>query len=169
MEQRKNFALGIAWAIMVGAIACTITLALSQTIAELIKLGAAIIGAASIIMVAILNHTTAVIRAEESEKRRAKQENYRRVVKRLANYVRSQRNDKDLFECAHLETWVYGSTQVVELAQDFMAEGGNDRIKELLLAMRKDIGLDLGGLNEMEIEFLTLPKITTPENMGNKT
>jgi len=168
MEQRKNIALGIAWAIMVGAIACTITLALSQAVAELIKLGAAIIGAASIIMVAILNHATAVIRAEESEKRRAKQENYRKVVERLAKYVGSQRDDHDFFESAHLETWVYGSSQVVELAQDFMDKCGNDRIKKLLLAMRKDIGLDLEGLENLEVIFFPIPQKTTPETMGER-
>src|SRR5438552_980664 len=83
----------------------------------------------------------AVQRNKELElaQRKVMQDNYSRILERLAPYIRNPKQSSDDFSTAHLFTWVTGSAEVVRLSSTFMKAKDPESLDELLRAMRKDL------------------------------
>lgn len=86
--------------------------------------------------------------------RKTMQDNYARVLDRLAPYIRNPSHNGDDFTTAHLFTWVVGSPEVVALTSRFMRERTPDSLDALLLAMRKDLALETRPLREVSTQEL---------------
>jgi hypothetical protein len=80
--------------------------------------------------------------------RKTMQENYTRVLEKLAPYVRNPNQGGDDFTTAHLFTWVVGSPKVVGLTSLFIHERTPENLDALLLAMRSDLALESWRLDE---------------------
>lgn len=71
--------------------------------------------------------------------RKTKQENYARILEKLAPYIRNPSKNSDDFTTAYLHTWVMGSPAVVQAVGDFLKSRDFKSLDKLLLAMRKDL------------------------------
>lgn len=86
----------------------------------------------------------AVQRRRELEvaERKTKQENYARILERLAPYVRNAGQAGDGFTTAYLHTWVTGSREVVAKTAKFLEDRNYQALDALLCAMRDDLRVD---------------------------
>jgi hypothetical protein len=138
----KRETLGIAalWLVIIAVVGLASWYGIHETVNAVLKIAVAIIGAAAILLGAILTHALTTLREQHLEQRRHMQENYKNLVERIAPYVRDPKNSDD-FETIHLHSWVVGSPRVVSCTQTFMAERSPDALRQLLAAMRSDLGL----------------------------
>ena len=137
---------GIAILVIIGAVAYTLLEALKQ-IAPII---ASIIAGSFAIAGAVLKYALEVEKTAEIKRMEMMQDNYKTILSKVSQYIKSKGTDADALSSAHLESWVVGSPKVVELTQEFMDHRTNIRLKKLLQQMRKDVGLidkDLGKIN----------------------
>ena len=108
----------------------------------------------------------------ELAERRTKQENYTRVLERLAPYIREPTEKAADFTTAYLHTWVVGSHTVLKCIYDFLNEPNDKVLDALLRAMRADLTLEsedqFRSLTGLTSEKLFLPIPPSPGKPGMK-
>lgn len=116
-------------------------------------------------MAAIQKH-----REMELAARRTKQENYSRILDRLAPYIRDPERAGDEFSTAYLQTWVAGSVAVLQGVQQFLERRDYQSLDMLLHAMRDDLSLEERGsdraLREITSKDLFPVPAPTPSSQG---
>jgi hypothetical protein len=110
-----------------------------------------------------------VARAKELEmaERKLKQENYARILERLAPFVRQPDKAGDDFTTAYLYTWICGSADVVVLTNTFLKERNFTSLDNLLKAMRREFRLDNIKIHNVSLPGFTneIPSSITSENL----
>jgi hypothetical protein len=148
----------------------------------ILKLAVAVIAAAAGIITALLNHSLNRLKEKELEQRRRTEENYKEILGQLGSYIRNPPDYRDRLASASLLSWVVGSPTVVKKTIAFLdiAEGEADKavqeakegdkkpvrkselLRDLLLAMREDLGLPPGDLGQSSISGL-FPRVKKEE------
>lgn len=164
---------GVFFSIAVGAV----IYGLFAATEALVKLAVAVVVAAVGIVTALLNHSLNRLKEQEMEQRRRKEENYKVILAQLGDFIRRPSQHRDKLASANLLSWVVGSPNVVKKTIAFISSGSNGSkssaqetgsssshgslsaplLKELLLAMRDDLGLPAGDLKESSIGILFQP------------
>lgn len=102
--------------------------------------------------------------------RKAKQENYSRILERLAPYIRDPERSGDEFSTAYLQAWVAGSVAVLRSTQRFLDRRDYQSLDSLLRAMRDDLTDEEGesalALSELTSEALFPAPAPTPSPQG---
>ena len=157
---------GIAILVIIGAVAYTLLEAL-KTIAPII---ASIIAGSFAIAGAVLKYALEVEKSAEIKRMELMQENYKNILNKIAQYIKSKGTDADALSSAHLESWVVGSPEVIKLTQNFMDKRSNLRLKSLLQQMRKDIGLTDKDLQKLQLLAFTREQggVLEEESKGNE-
>ena len=133
--------IGALWAIVLIITIGAAIYGLRETAEAVSKIVVAIIGATAILLGAIVTHALTSLREQRIEIQRQRQENYGKLLEKLATFVRDPKKEADEFTKVHLYSWVVGSAEVVESTTEFMKKRSKDNLRKLLLAMRNDVGL----------------------------
>jgi hypothetical protein len=161
------------WTVFTAFAGLAVVYGILQAAPAIATIAAAVIAAAAGIMAAILNHTLTQLREQETERNKRKQENYRMILDQLATYIRAPAEHRDLIASANLLSWVVGSPGVVQktiaflnvpetgVVQDRIVKSKADLLRDLLLEMRRDLGMSEQGLEKASLEG-TFPAIPTP-------
>lgn len=92
--------------------------------------------------------------------KKIKQDNYTRILEKLAPYIRNPTAAGDEFTTAYLHAWVVGSIDVLREVDEFLKKRDWKSLDRLLGAMREDLALELGesleGLSSIDL-FPTPP------------
>ncbi len=161
------------WTVFTGLAGLAVVYGILQAAPAIATIAAAVIAAAAGIMAAILNHTLTQLREQETERNKRKQENYRMILNEFATYIRAPADHRDLIASANLLSWVVGSPGVVqktiaflnapdtEVGHDGVIKSKADLLRDLLLEMRRDLGMSEQGLETASVKGL-FPAIPTP-------
>ena|ERR1051326_4047798 len=114
MRLTERVALLLFWTIALLVVIGATVYALFMAVDNITRVAVAVIGAAAIVVGAIINHALAVQREQEAERRRLLQQNYASILERVSKYVRSNRKDEDSLESAHLFSWIVASPRVID-------------------------------------------------------
>lgn len=102
--------------------------------------------------------------------RKAKQENYSRILERLAPYIRDPDRSGDEFSTAYLQAWIAGSVAVLQGTQQFLDQRDYRSLDALLRAMRDDLTDEEWGssraLQDLTSETLFPAPAPTPSPQG---
>jgi len=156
----------IVFLIALGGVVYTIVIAVKG----LLDLTVAIVGAAATLGGAIVTHSLTLHRDQLDAQRRLKQENYLQLLNQIDDVIRYPRRPSDNFSKIHLASWISGSEKVVLATQELLdASDPEARLRflnQLVLAMRKDIGLDKLS-SELKLEGIFLP-LSEPDSLPQK-
>jgi len=100
-----------------------------------------VIAAFATVYIAFLNHSLAVQREDEKQQKKEKQENYKQLINIFSEIVRNP-GPNDSLDTIHLYSWVVGSENVIRSTQKFVDEKDDKSLRELLVVMRDEIGLE---------------------------
>ena len=139
----KRQDLGVAglWLVAVAIMAAAVIYGLVNTLDAVAKIAVGIIGAAAMLLSAVVAHALTALREQRLELQRQKQINYAALVDRLVPYVRHATAETDELTKIHLYSWVVGSPEVVRRTNTFMVERSKINLRALLNEMRQDVGL----------------------------
>lgn len=139
--KKDNFAIASLWTVICMVLIAAAWIGLRSTIDNVSKIVVAIIGAAAVILSAILTHALAQARELAFEQQKQRQANYGDLLKQVGDFIRRRDAGDDKFDTAHLYSWVVGSEEVIKATQAFMLSQEAPDLKALLVAMRSDAGL----------------------------
>ncbi|HEX3092713.1 MAG TPA: hypothetical protein VHW72_08840 [Candidatus Angelobacter sp.] len=160
--KRSEIGIALFWAIFLTAAVLAVRWVAVSTADYVVKLALGIVTAAGGILTAVVTHTLNRIREQEQEMLKRMQQNYAELVAKIAPFVRNPDDDRDAFAGAHLFSWVVASPQTVEKCRAFL-DSQNDKpkaLKNLLLQMRRDLGLDREELENLTLDGLFPPVVT---------
>jgi uncharacterized membrane protein YcjF (UPF0283 family) len=149
---KEDSAIVVLWGF---AIVVVIVASVAGLTEKVEKVAVAVIGAAAVIISAILTHELTQIRELKLEQQRQRQANYGELLTQLAAFVRDRSAGRDSFDSAHLYSWVVGSEDVIQATQTFVKTVGDQDLRNLLVAMRRDVGL--GDVKGEPIVFIPRP------------
>ena len=118
----------------------------------------ALIGGAFVLIGGIWTHALTRLREQQLEQQRDMHRNYRRLLDNIEKVIRNPEVSSDDFSKVHLESWMVGSedvirnTQLLIKARDKRAR--KKALKELVFAMRRDVGLPVVKGVELRDVFL---------------
>jgi hypothetical protein len=180
----ERVAFSMLWGVFLLIAAAAVIYGLLAATDAIVKLAVAVIAAAVGIVTALLNHSLNRLKEQEMEQRRRKEENYKAILALLGDYIRSPTEHRDKFASANLLSWVVGSPDVVKKTMAFLSTrdrdantGGRDSaagpppeskadlLKQLLLAMRSDLGLPASDLGQSSVTALFPP--VQPKAVGH--
>ncbi len=107
------------------------------------------------IAVAIIRYALEVERNAELKRIELMQENYKNIIYSLKEYIRNNGSDNDALKTVYLESWIAGSEDVVIKIKSFMDKRSKQNLKNVLLQMRKDVGLHDEKLLDVPINDFT--------------
>jgi cobalamin biosynthesis protein CobD/CbiB len=154
---KDDWAIVVLWgfAIIVVIVASVVGLATKfETVAKIVV---AVIGAAAVIISAILTHALTQVRELQLEQQKQRQANYAELLKQVAAFVRDRSAGRDSIDSAHLYSWVVGSEDVIQATQTFVQTVGDQDLRKLLVAMRCDVGL--GPVREGLMPIVFVPRL----------
>ena len=143
--RREDYLISILLVALLGVAVWTISHTIGVAIRAITDMAVAIISATTLIFGGILTHTLTQIREQRLQQERLMQENYKAVIEKIDEVIRKTSYTSDDFSKVHLVTWMVGSVDVIRSTQLLMqasepAKKGS-ALNEMVIAMRKDIGL----------------------------
>jgi hypothetical protein len=139
--KRQDFAIAALWTVVLAVTVIAAIYSIRFAADAAAKTMVSIIGAAGVLLGAILTHALAAFREQQLELQKQRQINYAALIEKMAPFVRAPKSQIDIFTTAHLYSWVVGSPAVVEMTAEFIKNRSESNLKSLLLEMRKDVGL----------------------------
>ena len=101
----------------------------------------AVIGAAASIVTVVTKFGADAAQAREQVLLTEKRRNYQKLLTTIGGFVRDRQDGLDPLTVAHIESWVFGDTDVVVATNRFVKNTTHDNLRDLLVAMRRSIGL----------------------------
>ena len=164
MRNRESLVIVLFWIITLLVVIGAAAYALFAAVDNISKIAVAVIGAAALLVSAIVNHALAISREQEAERRKLMQQNYATLLDRVAKYVRNNRKDEDAFDSAHLFSWIVASPTVITKTIHFMDNVDDSTLRDLVNAMREDIGLPSSGLQDVQLRVMQ--PVAPPGSLG---
>lgn len=138
---KEDWATAILWAIAVVVLIGASIIGFRSTVENVTKIIVAVIGAVALVISAIVTHVLNQVRELQFEQQKQRQANYGELLRQLAGFVREARDGRDTLDTSRLYSWVVGSEEVIEATQQFVKEVSDINLRNLLVAMRQDVGL----------------------------
>lgn len=140
------------------------------------KIAVAIIGAAAVIMAAILKYSLELKKEREHREWLAKQENYKELLGKIGDFARGREDADDALTSAHLGSWAFGDHSVMKSTNAFMRSRTRDDLIQLLRDIRESLQqpeLPLDFFKEYDTDVLFPRKVIEglegkKENSGDK-
>ena len=162
LKRQNSTLFWIAGIIALVVIAGSVTLTLLKLIDAAATISSAIIGAAAVIYVEIFSNNKAKIIELQSHQNRLaeqrdleiqkqKQNNYNLLLEKIASYIRDGKSNNDSLSLIRLYSWIYGSEDVIKYTDEFMKSKNKVSLEQLLVAMRKDVGLKISNPDSLSI------------------
>jgi len=105
------------------------------------QISAALIGVAGVVVGSVIRYSAELERNRVQNLRLVKQQNYQKLLEKIGGYVRDKDKGSDPLTIAHIESWVFGDSEVVKATYLFMDNPNQENLKDLLHTMRRSIGL----------------------------
>jgi len=138
---RQDWAIIILWGLAIAIIFVAAAVGLKSAVENVTKIIAAVIGAVALVVSAIVTHALNQAREFQFEKYKQRQSNYATLLTQVEAFVQKKEHGQDALDSAHLYSWVVGSEEVIRATQKFLENATQQSLKDLLVAMRKDVGL----------------------------
>ncbi len=134
---RSDWGLAVFAAIFLGIVVYGIV-GLATAVAQI---SAALIGVAGVVVGSVIRYSAELERNRIQNLRLVKQQNYQKLLERIGKYVRDKDKELDPLTIAHIESWVFGDSEVVMATYSFIDNSNQESLEYLLRTMRKSIGL----------------------------
>jgi len=159
--RRQDVAIALLWAAILIVIGLVVRYALGPLLQATAQVLAAVVSAMAIILGGILTHAFTQIREQDLAQRKTQQENYKTLLAKIDQVIRTPNSPNDEFVKVHLESWVVGSAEVIQYTRELLdsttPEKRKEALEQLLKAMRKDVGLSS---TEQHLGNIFLPPAT---------
>lgn len=104
------------------------------------KIATGAIGLGGSIVLAVLKHGMEAARTRRDALWLEKQRNYKKLLENIGGFVRSNCKNYDPLTISHIESWVFGDSEVVMKTNAFMQNPNPESLIDLLQCMRASIG-----------------------------
>jgi hypothetical protein len=162
---RDDWSIIALWALLLVVVGgALVSGLLNEAVQAMGSVLAATITGAVVLLGAILTHTLTELREQRMTQQREMQRNYSTILTNIADVIRKPSSTSDDFSRVHLESWVLGSRDVIRATQALLEskDPGARRaaLEELVLAMRRDVGLPA-------VDGLKLKSVFGPRDEGS--
>jgi Flp pilus assembly protein TadB len=155
--KRTDYSLIVLWVIVCAAMALVVSGVIYIAADILTETMKVVVGTVGALIAAIFSHALAQARELEQKRQQAMQSNYEKLLERISSAIRSGDDPDDAFSTAHLQSWVFGTPEVVRKTQEILKatdkEGRKAALRALVQAMRKDVGLEVDDKLPLELIF----------------
>ena len=114
-----------------------------------IELIVALFGALGTLLTSVFKFSADRLREQENEALKIKRANYQKLLLAIGKYAANTEAKHELV-VAHTESWAFAESEVVKKTGEFLQSPDQQNLKEILIAMRSDVGLpELKNIDEL--------------------
>ena len=121
----------------------------------------AVFGVVGSLVVSVFKYSSDRIKEQENETLKIRRGNYQKLLEAIGEFSANHENKNNLM-VAHTESWAFANSDVVQKTGLFIKEPSQAALKDLLVAMRADIGLSkLSNIDDLVCNLYSEKPATT--------